>query len=127
MAYKKEKRDEFINALRIRAGLVTFACKDVHIDFVTYQNWRRRYPDFNEQVERVMNEECADMVESALLKRIKAGDTSAIIFYCKTKLKHRGFTERQEITGADGEPLVKARVLTKEEAREFLNQLEDEV
>ena len=107
--------------------MVTYACKDVGIDFVTYQNWRRRYPDFDAQVDRVLNEECADMVESALLKRIKAGDTTAIIFYCKTKLKNRGYTERQEITGADGEPLVKARVLSKEEAREFINKLEDDV
>ena len=127
MAYKKEKRDQFLAALRKRCGMVTYSCKDVGIDFVTYQNWRKKYKDFDAECDRILNEECADFVESALMKRIQAGDTTAIIFYCKTKLKVRGYTERTELTGADGEPLVKARVLTKEEARQFLADLENDV
>lgn len=127
MAYKKQKRLDFLDAFRKRCGMATYACKDVGIDFTTYQAWRRKYHDFDVECERIANEECADFVESALMKRIKDGDTTAIIFYCKTKLKSRGYTERTELTGADGEPLLKARVLTKEEAREFIEQLENDV
>ena len=32
-------------------------------------------------------------------------DATSIIFYLKTKAKHRGYIERQEFTGKDGEPL----------------------
>lgn len=127
MAYNKQKRNSFLERLRIRAGMITYACKDVNIDYVTYQNWRKKYPDFDKDCDHILNVETADRVESALMKRILAGDTTAIIFYCKTKLKSRGYTERTELTGADGEPLVKARVLTKEEARKFLEDLEKEV
>ncbi len=127
MAYKKEKRIAFLERLRVRFGLITYACKDVGIDYVTYQNWRKKYPDFDKQCEQILNIEVAEKVESALMRRIMANDTTAIIFYCKTKLKSRGYTERTELTGADGEPLVKARVLTKEEARQFMADLEKEV
>lgn len=127
MAYKKEKRDAFLKILRKRCGMITYACKDADINVVTYYKWRAKFKDFAEECDRIINDECGDFVESALMKRIQAGDTTAIIFYCKTKLKGRGYTERTELTGADGEPLVKARVLTKEEARQFLADLENDV
>lgn len=127
MAYKKEKRDAFLRAFKKRAGMATYACKDVGIDFTTYQAWRKKYPAFDTECDRIVNEDCGDFVESALMKRIEKGDTTAIIFYCKTKLKNRGYTERTELTGKDGEPLMKARVLTKEEAKMYIAELENDV
>ena len=58
-----------------------------------------------------------------------APDTGAIIFVLTNgdtdHLKNR---QNAELTGANGEPLVKpARILTKKEAKEFMKQLEDEV
>lgn len=38
-------------------------------------------------------------IEHALLNKISSGDTAAIFFYCKTKLKIRGYTERSEVAG----------------------------
>ena len=37
---------------------------------------------------------------------MKEGDTTMLIFYAKTQMKDRGYNERQEITGADGAPLM---------------------
>ena len=37
---------------------------------------------------------------------VLAGNLGAIIFFLKTQGKERGYTERQEITGADGTALV---------------------
>lgn len=47
----------------------------------------------------------ADMAESQLDKNILAGKEASLIFYLKTQCKDRGYVERQELTGAEGEPL----------------------
>ena len=58
-----------------------------------------------------------------------APDTGAIIFVLTNgDPDHWKNRQNAELTGANGEPLVKpARILTKKEAKEFMKQLEDEV
>ena len=50
-------------------------------------------------------EALVDAAETAIDKLIKEGNVAAIIFTLKTQGKRRGWIERQEITGADGDPL----------------------
>jgi hypothetical protein len=44
--------------------------------------------------------------QAILIKNIKEGNTAELLFYLKTQGKSRGYVERQETTGADGEPLI---------------------
>ena len=46
------------------------------------------------------------MVEGQLLSQIRRGNITAIIFFLKTKAKHRGYVERHEYTGKDGKDIV---------------------
>jgi AcrR family transcriptional regulator len=48
-------------------------------------------------------EKMIDNVESKLYSKALAGDTTAMIFFLKTQGKQRGYIERQEVTGADGD------------------------
>lgn len=50
-------------------------------------------------------ESMIDTAESMLYKQIGEGNTTAIIFFLKTQGRQRGYIERQELTGADGERL----------------------
>jgi hypothetical protein len=83
---------QFMQNLRIAHGNVGEACKMMKIDRGTYLQWLNDDVNFRFDV-MVLVEEMGDFVENALLKKIQDGDTQAIMFYCKTKLKHRGYQE----------------------------------
>ena len=48
-----------------------------------------------------------DAAEALILKKMKDGDTSMLIFYAKTQMKDRGYVERKELVGKDGQDLIK--------------------
>jgi hypothetical protein len=50
-------------------------------------------------------ERMTDVAEMALFDAIKEGEGWAVCFYLKTQGKERGYIERHEFTGKDGEPL----------------------
>lgn len=47
-----------------------------------------------------------DNAETTLYDEALQGNTAALIFFLKTQGKPRGYTERQELTGADGGDLT---------------------
>lgn len=106
---KEQKRTKIakkrmIDALRETLGVITPALETAEISHSAFYSWMDKDQEFKEEVERLEMEQL-DTAEHALLKKIKAGDVTSIIFYLKTKGKKRGYVERQEITGVDGGPL----------------------
>lgn len=97
---KSDKSDnikkKLIDALESNLGIVTTACKQVGVHRSTYYEWYNNDKDFKKAADDV-NDQTLDFVESKLHEKIKDGDTTSIIFYCKTKGKKRGYVERQEI------------------------------
>jgi hypothetical protein len=83
---------QFMQNLRISHGNVGEACKMMKLGRDVYLQWLNDDPNFRFDV-MVLVEEMGDFVENALLKKIQDGDTQAIMFYCNTKLKHRGYQE----------------------------------
>ena len=72
---------------------ISNACEKAGISRWTFYNWCNEDPDFKEQVNEV-EEYVGDIVESRLLKNIIEGRETSAIFYCKTKLKNRGYIEK---------------------------------
>lgn len=99
----EHKKKEVLDALEKTLGIVTTACKMVGIGRTQFYEWLKTDPEFREQVEDIQNI-TLDFVESKLHGQIKQENTTAIIFYLKTRGKQRGYVERQEVTGADGMP-----------------------
>lgn len=93
----------FLDAYARTFGNIAQSCKSVSISRQTYYNWLERDPKFAQSIEEIEpNELFADFVESKLIQKINDLDTTAIIFAAKTRLKHRGYIERTEVTGKDG-------------------------
>ena len=90
------KKKLMIEALRKSLGIVTDACKEVGIDRTLYYRWLKEDEEFRRKVEE-LEDIALDFAESMLLKKIKEGDTTAIIFYMKTKGKKRGYIEKHEV------------------------------
>lgn len=91
-----------LEALEKSLGIVTTAAKIAGIDRTTHYAWLKDDPEYKEAVEGIADM-TIDFVESQLHKQISDGEVSSTIFYMKTKGKKRGYVERQEITGADGD------------------------
>lgn len=83
-----------IGALRANLGIVTQACKTVGIDRKRHYIWMNNDPKYKEEVEGI-TEETVDFAESSLLKQIQEKNTTATIFYLKTKGRKRGYVEAQ--------------------------------
>ena len=97
------KKESMLKALEKSLGIVNNACKIVGVHRSTYYKWMKEDQEFAKEVEDIANV-ALDFAESQLYKQISDSSVAATIFYLKTKGKHRGYVERQEITGADGMP-----------------------
>tara|TARA_Y100000310_G_scaffold214532_1_gene215427 strand:+ start:256 stop:606 length:351 start_codon:yes stop_codon:yes gene_type:complete len=103
----QQTKKALLEALEKTLGIVTTACKLVGVDRGTFYRYVNEDEDFAKAVKDVENI-TFDFVESQLHKQIKDNNTASTIFYAKTKMKNRGYVERQEITGVDsGEVTIK--------------------
>lgn len=102
-----EDKEAVLEALNNSSGIVASACKAANISRFTFYKWYNEDEEFREKVDDV-RELQKDFAEALILKKMKEGDTTMIIFYAKTQMKDRGYSERVEHTGANGEPLLRA-------------------
>jgi len=96
-------------ALRDSGGIAAMAARKLAKMYgsctaQTVRNYMNRYPSLKKAIDEVI-ENNLDLAEGALLRGITQGNMTAVIYYLKTKGKHRGYIERLEQTGANGEPL----------------------
>ena len=89
------QKKAMIEALEKSLGIVTTACKTVGIARSTHYEWIEKDEAYKKEVESI-SDMVIDFAESKLHKLIDGGDTSATIFYLKTKGKKRGYIERVE-------------------------------
>jgi len=85
-----------LTALKHSMGIVTPALEMIGLARSVYYAWLKADPGFREEVGHI-EESRYDFVETKMVERINAGSDTMLIWYSKTKMKHRGFVERQEI------------------------------
>lgn len=96
-------KNNFTNALKANAWRIHQTCEEMEIPPRTYYNWMKTDPEFAESVYNT-RERVFDVVDCELMKKILAGDTQSIIFFCKSRMKNRGYgdapPERHDIDDA---------------------------
>lgn len=103
----EEKKERFLTALRQGYGIIATACEAIGIGRSTYYRWYNTDPAFRERVDEI-TETQVDFVESKLMQSINANDTTAIIFYLKTKGKKRGYNDKAMPKTIDPLPVTQA-------------------
>ena len=103
------KKVAMIEALEQSLGVVTTACKIIGISRETHYRWLKEDPEYKEKVEGLIDV-ALDFAESQLHKQIRDGNSTATIFFLKTKGKNRGYIERQEIHNT-GDNLFNIQIL----------------
>jgi hypothetical protein len=106
------KKESILEALEKSLGVVTVACKQADVPRSTYYKWLNEDEDFAKSVKDIENI-ALDFGESQLHKQIGDGNTSATIFFLKTKGKKRGYVERSELDLTSGDEPIKINVNIK--------------
>ena len=90
------KKKDMIEALKLTLWVVTSAAQKANVWRTTHYEWLEQDPEYAKEVASVADM-AIDFVESQLFSQIKDKDTTATIFYLKTKAKKRGYIEKQEM------------------------------
>jgi hypothetical protein len=86
-------KQEFIDILNKSMGLINLALEKSGLDKKTYHSWINEDMDFAREVGE-STENASDKVEGMLFKKIQQGNIQAIMFYCETKLRNRGYYKK---------------------------------
>jgi hypothetical protein len=97
----EQHKKAMLDALEKSLGVVTSACKTVGVGRTTHYLWVQEDKEYKAAVEE-LSDVAIDFAESQLHKQIKDGNSTATIFFLKTKGKKRGYVERQEVDVSSG-------------------------
>lgn len=90
-------------------GNVSMVARALNVNRSTVYRFIEKHPTCKVALDEA-REKMIDNVESKLYSKALDGDTTSMIFFLKTQGKHRGYVERQVVTGADGNPANEMRI-----------------
>jgi|TARA_R100001463_G_scaffold57877_1_gene110153 hypothetical protein len=91
-----DQKQKMLEALEYNLGIVLHSCTSAKISRSVHYKWLKEDPKYAQAVQDIQ-ESAIDFVESKLYEQIKNNNIAAIIFYLKSKAKHRGYYDKQEI------------------------------
>ncbi len=112
----KYTKEQMIKALRETRGQITIAAKRLGCDYRTMRKFVEAHPDVKQVIDEEL-EAMGDNVELTLYnmamgsmdkqgRYTREPNIPALIFLAKTKFKDRGYSERNEVTGANGGDMI---------------------
>ena len=93
--------ESIIKALHATRGRIYLAADQLGCDPQTIYNRMEKEPELAEVI-RAERERRIDIAETALDRAVIEGEAWAVCFTLKCLAKDRGYVERQEISGVDG-------------------------
>ena len=94
---KEQKKKEIVAEIIRQKGFKGVACTAIGLNPRTFRQWMAEDAEFRQAVDDAVDiakEYRDEVAEKALFDLVEAKDTTAVIFYNKTRNKHKGYTER---------------------------------
>jgi hypothetical protein len=124
----KVSAEQVIEAIKGTGGIKTVIAQKLGVVRMSVDRYLKRWPSVLEAYEAEA-ESVGDMAESVVVTNIKLAlehqrefrtqqDGSDARWYLARKCRDRGFADRTEITGAEGEPLIPISLVTVHRAME---------
>lgn len=105
---KKERQEAFLNVFEDSNCQVYTASKKIGVTPSTVYYWMREDSEFAEKVVDI-REKLLDFAEVQLMKNIKEGKETSLIFFLKCQGKHRGYVEKAKVEyEKDGDKNIKS-------------------
>jgi transposase-like protein len=93
---KDNLKKKFIETYSKKACNISETCRKIGMHRDTYYKWRNDDEEFRKACEEA-EESLIDFAETQIMKNIKDGKETSLIFFLKCKGKKRGYVEKQEI------------------------------
>jgi len=90
-----------LSAIKDSGGIMSTIAKKLGVNWHTAQTWCNKFEDTKQALQNE-KDTILDMAESTVFKNIKEGNSQDAKWLLSTMGKKRGYSERHEITGADG-------------------------
>lgn len=101
----KYTKTQVADALIATKGQITLAARKMGCAYNTLRAMIDKYPELRDVMQE-QQEQMGDAVELALYdEAVNKRNVTALIFLAKTKFKERGYVERIESTGLNGNPI----------------------
>lgn len=105
MSKQRYTPDQVSAALTTCKGLVYLAAKRLKCDPDTVYNYCKRYPAV-QAIRDAQRGQMVDLAEQKLWQSIQRGEAWGITLCLKTLGRDRGYVERQEFGGVDGQAMI---------------------
>jgi len=119
-----KKMKGFIEIFVLNAGRVYITCEKFGIHATTYYAWFKKSEKFKKAIETAI-ETFKDKVEGKIVSHLNSEDkrisADMCKFYAKTKMKERGYVEKQELEYSTGEGL-KINVNISEDVKKLFEE-----
>jgi hypothetical protein len=86
-------KKRMLEALEVSCGVVSAAAKVANVSRFNHYKWIKDDEEYREKAQEIQ-EIALDVAEESLIKRLKEGDTTAIMYYLNNKGGSRGYGKK---------------------------------
>lgn len=108
MAIEKLDRTKLIEVIMKKQGVLSQVAREMGVTLPTIYNYRDKYATVAQAIidaRDTFDTELVDEGEIKLREAVRNGEAWAVKYTLSTKGKQRGYVERQEVTGENGDTI----------------------